>query len=291
VDEALVLCRFLQFASAMLLFGVSVFQSTLAPVGLSRAFDRLLRQLSTVAALVVLGTTVGWLLLVTGAMGEGWADTWNPSAVGSVLLFTDFGRVWQWRLGFVVALVGVLVFGREGGWLVIALFAALILGSLGLVGHAVMREGALGWLNRLSHVMHILAAGFWLGALAPLIASLRSTAGQTERANASVALRRFSALGQISVAIVLVTGTVNTWLVLGVLPINFSSTYQALLLTKIALVAIMLALALVNRYLLLPRLHDAPNAVRLLGWSAAGETIMGLGAVGLVSAIGTLPPA
>ena len=59
--------------------------------------------------------------------------------------------------------------------------------------------------------MHILAAGF-LGALAPLIASLRST-GQAERANALVALRRFSALGQISVAIVLVTGTLNTWLV------------------------------------------------------------------------------
>jgi putative copper resistance protein D len=289
VDEALVLCRWLQFASAMLLFGISIFQSTLAPAALAHVLDRPLRQLSKAEAIVVLATMVVWLLLASGEMGEGWTDVWNPSAVGSVLLDTDFGRVWQWRVGFAVVLLGVLVFGREDHWLAAALLAALTLGSLGLVGHAVMRAGVLGWLNRLSHVMHILAAGFWVGSLVPVIASLRLTNDQAASANALLALRRFSSLGQIPVAIVLVTGVVNSWLVLGVLP-NGSSPYQALLLAKITLVAVMVALALANRYVLLPRFDTAPYAVGLLRWSAVGEIIMGLGAVGLVSIFGILAP-
>ena len=81
----------------------------------------------------------------------------------------------------------------------------------------------------------------------------------------------------------------NSWLVLDAWPTG-SSPYQALLLAKIALVAIMVALALANRYLLLPRFDSAPFALRLLRWSAIGETIMGLGAVGLVSIFGILAP-
>jgi putative copper resistance protein D len=59
----------------------------------------------------------------------------------------------------------LLAFGRHDRWPIVALLAALVLGSLGLVGHAVMRAGAFGLLNRPSHVIHLLAAGFWLGSL------------------------------------------------------------------------------------------------------------------------------
>jgi len=108
----------------------------------------------------------------------------------------------------------VLAFGRHDRWPIVALLAWLLLGSLGLVGHAVMRAGALGWLNRLSHVIHLLAAGFWLGSLVPLIACLRSMTDPAISTNASVALRRFSGLGHVAVATVLATGVINTWLVL-----------------------------------------------------------------------------
>ncbi|SDR29601.1 putative copper resistance protein D [Rhizobiales bacterium GAS113] len=290
MDEALVLCRLLQFAAAMLQFGVSVFQSTLAPAALARALDRPLRRMSGAAILVVFVTTVGWLLLAAGEMGEGWADTWNPETIGAVLFHTEFGQVWLWRLGFAIVLLGVLAFGRHDRWPIVALLAALVLGSLGLVGHAVMQAGAFGWLNRLCHVIHLLAAGFWLGSLVPLIACLRSMTDQAVSANALVALRRFSALGHVAVATVLATGAINTWLVLGQLPINVSSPYQALLLAKISLVAIMLGLALVNRYVLVPHLRSAFDSLRLLRWSTIGEIILGLGTVGLVSIIGTLAP-
>jgi putative copper resistance protein D len=92
------------------------------------------------------------------------------------------------------------------------------------------------------------------------------------------------------VATVLATGVINTWLVLGLLPINVSSPYQAMLLAKIGLVAIMLGLALVNRYVLVPRLQSLPYSLHLLRWNTIGEIILGLGAVGLVSVVGTLAP-
>jgi putative copper resistance protein D len=290
MDEALVLCRSLQFASAMLLFGASLFQSTIAPVGLARALDPSLQQISKAAGFVVLATAIAWLLLSAGEIGEGWADVWNPSAIGSILLDTNFGRVWLWRLGFVIVLLGVLAFSRDNHWSAVALLAALTLGSLGLVGHAVMRAGVLGWLNKLSQIIHLLATGFWLGSLVPLVASLRLAGDPNTSANARVALQKFSGLGHVAVVTVLATGVVNTWLVLGGFPMDVSSPYQALLVAKIVLVAIMLALALANRYVLVRRFDSAPDAVRLLRWSAIVEIIIGLGAVGLVSAIGILPP-
>jgi copper resistance protein D len=129
-----------------------------------------------------------------------------------------------------------------------------------------------------------------LAWLAPLIAILRLEAAQTGLPIKLIALKRFSSLGEVAVVIVLATGVTNTWLVLGALPLDVSSSYQALLLAKIALAAVMLALALVNRHVLMPHLHDSPGSLHKLCWSAAVEIIAGLGAVGLVSAIGILPP-
>jgi copper resistance protein D len=290
MDKALVLCRFLQFAAAMLLFGVSIFQSTLAPEALARALDRPLRRVAAAAILVVMVTTMAWLSLAAGEMGDGWADAWNPETLSAVLSDTEFGQVWLWRLGFTAILLGMPVLGRHQRWPTIALFGALVLGSLGLVGHAAMETGALGWLNRLSHIIHLLAAGFWLGSLVPLIACLRSMAHPAIGADAAVTLRRFSGLGHIAVATVLATGAINTWLVLGVWPTDVTSPYQALLAAKIGMVAIMIGLALVNRYVLLPQVQSTADSLRLLRWSTSGEIILGFGAVGLVSVIGTLEP-
>lgn len=273
----------------MLLFGVSVFQCAVVPEAVARGTDRPLRAVAKVAAIVLLVTAIGWLLLTAGDMGEGWTDVWNPSLVGSVVLDTDFGRVWLWRMAAVV-LVVVLAFARNSSWLVVAVVAALVLGSLGLVGHALVRSGDLGWLTQASFVAHVLAAGFWLGALAALVASLGLSSDEAGIADKTIALQRFSRLGYSAVTIVLVTGAFNTWSVLGALPLDGSSPYQTLLLAKVALVMVMVALALANRFVLMPRLQLSKESLRTLRRSAAVELLAGLGAVGLVGMIGNLPP-
>ena len=53
------------------------------------------------------------------------------------------------------------------------------------------------------------------------------------------------------------------------LPLDASSSYKTLVLAKIALVTVMLVLALLNRYVLVPRLQKSRNSLHKLRWSAA----------------------
>jgi putative copper resistance protein D len=283
VEEALILCRLLHFAAALFLFGASVFQWRLAPPALAAVLSHTLRPTAAAAIVVVFATTVAWLLLAAGEMGEGWSDSLDPQTIAAVLLDTEFGEVWRWRLGLALILLGLLVLGRHDNWPVTALLMAPVVGSLGFIGHAVMITGAVGWLDRASHVLHLLAAGFWLGSLIPLILCFRRPLDEA----VSLALNRFSGLGHIAVAIVILTGIVQTWLILGAWPGDITSPYQALLLAKIGCVAVMTGLAIVNRYVLVPRLHDNIGRLRI---STIVEIVLGLAAIGLVSVFGTLPP-
>src|ERR1019366_3967632 len=134
--------------------------------------------------------------------------------------------------------------------------------------------------------VHLLAAGAWLGGLLPLVLCLRRHEGETRlRAEAGATLRRFSGLGHFAVALVVLTGAVNTALTLGVWPVDLSSPYQALLAAKIAIVAAMIGIALFNRYYLTPRIKKEPGAaLRALTIASLAEVALGLGAPALVSA-------
>jgi putative copper resistance protein D len=288
VDEAFIVCRLLHFAAAMTVFGVGVFQSALAPPDLRRSLARPLWRLVAAASLILAVTMVGWPMLEAGEVGEGWADVYDPQIVMSVLLDTDFGRVWCWRLGLAAVLIVLAFVDRRPSRPMLAVLAGLLLGSLGLIGHAAMQSGLIGWLHSGNHALHLLAAGFWFGSLVPLLFCLRD---RSLSKDALAAVRRFSALGHVAVAAVIITGVVDTWLVLGKLPIDLASPYQALLATKIALVAVMVAAALANRYVLLPPLLARSRASSpMLRYSAMGEVVLGLGVLAVVSALGTLEP-
>ena len=74
---------------------------------------------------------------------------------------------------------------------------------------------------------------------------------------------RFSFYGHFAVAGVVATGVVNVALTSG-LPLPPDTPYRALLDVKIGVVAVMIALALVNRYALVPRLAVMPRALATL---------------------------
>ena len=86
---------------------------------------------------------------------------------------------------------------------------AILLGSLGLVGDAVIDTVDLDGSSRPSYVVHLLAAGFWIGCLPPVLACLRRLRTERLAAEASHALRRFSGLGHFAVALVIATGLAN----------------------------------------------------------------------------------
>jgi putative copper resistance protein D len=108
-------------------------------------------------------------------------------------------------------------------------------------------------------------------------------------AAAVTAMRRFSFWGQFDVALVVLTGTVNVALTSGFA--SFAPTpYRILLGTKLVLVATMVALALVNRYVLAPRLRPDGAAVGALTRSCVAEVVLGAMVVALVSLFGLLDP-
>jgi putative copper resistance protein D len=291
VEAALAICRLLHFAATMLLFGAGAFVWALVQAPLSKAIARPIRRLVAAAIVVAAVTAIAWLALEAGQMGEGWRDSLDPEAIGAVAFDTAFGRVWIWRIALALILLVALALGRHDRWLFVVPASALLLASLGLVGHAAMQSDVEGALHRVNDSVHLLCAGAWLGGLPPLILCLRHHADARLRADAGVALRRFSGLGHFVVALVVLTGGINAALTLGKWPLDFSSPYQRLLVAKVAIVAIMITLALVNRYVLVPRIRNgAGGPVRALTINSVAEIALGAVALALVSVFAMFAP-
>ena len=285
MDGVLIACRFLHFSAAMLLFGSSAFaRFVLPPAKRDRSGARASwPNMSLVLVLALSG--LGWFALEAGNAGSGWPDAANPAMWAALAGATSFGQVWVWHLAISAVLLIALLLPREIGRSALLSGSAALLISLGLVGHAAMQQGTVGWEHRINHMLHLLAAGFWVGALPPLIVSLLALRSSQRRDEAAVALARFSGLGHAAVAVTLVTGIINTGLTLGGLPTDFSSPYQALLALKIVLVAVMVSVALLNRYVLTPRL-----AIRGLVIGTGTELLLGAVIIALVSAFATYDP-
>jgi putative copper resistance protein D len=291
MPTALVICRLLHFAATMLLFGAGAFLWALVPTELARAVIGPVRRMIAVAIVVAAITTMAWIGLEAAQMGDGWIDGVNPGVLADVLLDTAFGRVWQWRLGLALVLVGALAFRRHDRWAFVVPVSALLLASLGLTGHAIMQSGQVGALHRINDAFHLLAAGAWLGGLLPFILCLGQFDHPQLRSEVGVTLRRFSGVGHFIVALVVLTGVINTALTLGAWPIDLSSPYQTMLAIKIAIVGAMIAMALFNSYVLAPGMtNETGLALQALKIDSIAEVALGTTVLALVSAFGILAP-
>jgi putative copper resistance protein D len=289
VEAALALCRFAHFAVAMTLFGATAFVVALAPPDLARALAPATRAIAAAAIPIAALSALVWLALESASMTGDWSAFFDLGSISAVLTDTDFGAVWLWRLVLVAALGAALALGRAGPSPALAVGAALLLASLGLVDHAAMQAGALGALHRGDDALHLLATAAWLGGLPMFALSLRAYRDPRLSADAVTAMRRFSFWGQFDVALVVLTGVGNVALTSGFG--SFAPTpYRMLLAAKLVLVATMVALALVNRTVLAPRLASDGAAQRALMRSCVAELVLAAAVVALVSLFGLLDP-
>lgn len=275
----------------MLLWGAFAFLVTLVPRDLAAGIGRRLRWLWIVAAATAVATTAAALPLQAAMIGDGWTDALDPATLRAVLFETSVGYAWQGQALGVVLLLLAFATPLVVRIAAVAAAAGLATASAALTGHAVMQAGWPGIAHRFNDACHILAGGAWLGALVPLLLVLKALDQPDTRRQAGAALRNFSFAGHFAVALVLVSGVINTMLVLGRWPTQWSSPYQALLAAKIALVAVMTGLAIVNRYHFVPRLtqHRA-EAIRDIKRATIAEIVLGLVVVCLVSVFGMLEP-
>jgi putative copper resistance protein D len=287
---ALTLCQFAHFLAAMLVFGASAYLRLYAPVALQRALSPAMRKLALASSLVALASGCAWLSLEAASMAGDWSAATDLGAMFAVLTSTAFGRAWTVHLLLTAALV-VAVLAGSGRWTAIAVLSGLTLASLGLVGHAAMQTGVVGVLHRANHALHLLAAGAWIGGLAPFVLTLDACARDPLRRDAVTAMMRFSYWGHFVVAAIVATGIVNIALTSGHAPWPPTTPYRALLDVKIALVAAMIGLAIVNRYALVPRLKTSANALSTLRAISLVNVGLGTLTVALVSVFALLDPA
>jgi hypothetical protein len=169
--------------------------------------------------------------------------------------------------------------------------AAALIALPALVGHAGASPGMAGNFHLVSDMVHLLAAGAWLGGLsafALLLARARSEPGWDDVA--VTATRRFSVVGILSVGGLLASGLTNSWYLLSGPRDLVTTDYGRLVALKIGLFAAMVTLAAVNRFYLTPRLPER-SALRALLRNSIAEIGLGLCVVLFVAILGTLPPA
>jgi len=156
-------------------------------------------------------------------------------------------------------------------------------------GHSAGLSGAAGWVQLMISAVHVLSATAWFGALVPFVLLVRLSAPQAD--GAVVAMKRFSRFGHVAVALVLTSGIANAVLVLGRLPLDWSSPYQWKLSWKIAAALAMTCMALANRYVFVPMRGTHPITSRsLLVGGCGAEILLGLSAFALVASLGLDDP-
>jgi uncharacterized membrane protein len=170
--------------------------------------------------------------------------------------------------------------------------AAALVGLLAFTGHAGATPGAAGWFHLASDLLHLLAAAAWLGGLPAFVLMLAATGtnfGPADGAFPESATARFSVMGIVSVGVLLVSGLINSWELLGGPADLLATAYGRVLSFKVGLFAAMVAVATVNRFRLTPRL-PAGTAIRALRLNGLIEIALGLGVLMLVGILGTMVP-
>jgi len=248
-------------------------------------------------------SALAWLCLLSERIaGKDMADVVADGTAWIVLTQTQFGFAWQIRLLLACLLATCLLLRRKpyegpaAAWLLVAasLLAGAYLGALAFAGHGAEGLGSERNIHLAADILHLNAAGLWLGALVPLallLVHLRRSHGENWVVAAAAAAGRFSTLGILAVGVLLVSGTINAAFLLGGMHSLIDTAYGRLLLLKIALFGAMVFLAAINRERLLPRLSADPHSVKQLVRSALAEIALGIAILFVVGLLGIMPPA
>ena len=304
VEVGLILVRFTHYASLVLLFGASLFPlyvySTDRPAPFFEACW--LSSVLLATSLVGLGSGVAWLALTAATLTDSLSSAINPKMLMLVLRQTEFGEIWALRLALGVMLSAALMVGvgtpmvdRREFQIGQATAGGVLLGSLAFVGHAQIQAGPAGAIHTVADVAHLLAAGAWLGGLAPLRLALElldhvDGANEMEIRNAARLLQRFSAMTYGALAVVIGSGLVDGWFLVGSLEGLVGTEYGHWLMLKIALFVALLGAVTARRLGLTPD-GASPRWMKQVRRQVVHEQAGGLVILLVVGVLGVLTPA
>jgi putative copper resistance protein D len=302
---ALVTARTAQYVSAVVLFGAPLFFLYGLPIRGCATAAKLAwaRPVLALASVVLMAGGVVALAATTANMTGTAADAYRPSAWLNVATGADFGPVMAGRIGlaFAALVITLLIRPSVPLWISSAAVGGAALASFAWTGHGASDEGVSGLVHLGADVVHLFAAGVWLGALAVLAILVLTARSRREPAvleSLHHGLESFSGIGAVTVAALLATGLLNSWFLVGPDRVGdlLSTTWGLLLCGKVAVFVGMLGLAGLNRFKLTPDLAraieagDSGEALRALHLSIALETIGSAAILGLVAVLGNLAP-
>jgi putative copper resistance protein D len=320
-SSLLILARALHYGSGMVLVGVMAFRwlvllpafadaadepwQTLRP--LLRTLNRLL--VGSGITLLLSGFAMFWA--VTAEMNEcSLTDALHLDAFATVFFQTQFGVVCQWRLGLAVIfaiLLGLLVrrqwhFQRNRSALetVMGIIAVALIVSVAWTGHAASSGTSSFPLRISADALHLLAAAIWPGGLLPFalfLSCIRTNQPALHSRSTLRAIHRFSNLSLLIVGVLIATGVINSFFLVGSFTALVTTLYGGILCLKLCLLLLILGVASWNRFRLLPLISKSSASKQIvspligqLRNFVATEFALAVAIVVVVSVLGITPP-
>ena len=272
--------RFLSLGGALVLLGGLAWLLLLgAPADVRRGARRLLN--GSWAALLV-GSLAAFGLFGAEVSAGTLGTAFDPKSWGDIV-HTQTGRMLLLRIVF-AALFGVLLVLRKfrgaGWWRAAAATAAVfLLFSCSASGHPNAQDPRALWIA--IDMLHLLAIAIWIGGLFAIAVAGRSTLSEPGGERFA---RRFSLAASVTVPVIIATGVAQTLKLAGGLDDVTSTDWGRLLLTKVTVVAALLAVAGVSRWLLH---HDGAASIRR---TVIAEAVLGVAVVAMAAGMVALPP-
>ncbi len=307
VFQLLVFARWIHFSAVFVLFGSSLFWLYMGEMRPAPGLCALPRArhattiLLRIAAPVATLSGLAWLAGILANIAGGWRSVVDPVSLHLFFFATQFGPVAILRLVLLaVALVIAVLPSASRVWLTAQVcVAAPLLVNQAWLGHAAEGSaGAYGTLMIIAYSLHLLAAAAWVGGLVPLLlalSELRHANPDNARARTFSIMSRYSLMAMVAVTVIVSSGIANAgFRVADAFNKLFWTNYGNVLGAKLFVVALMLALAYVNRFVAMPRLRVVATKEMMqtagLRASIAIELMLGVLVLGIAAVLGITPP-
>jgi copper transport protein len=271
ITAAVAVAKYLGYAGLVLLVGPVLVLSLLWPQRLSRRGPA--RLVWTGYGLVAAATLIGLWLQVPYTTGGG-IFAISGSALGDVLGST-FGAVLLVRLGILAAaaiLLRPLLWARSGrsDHILLTALGVAALGTWPLAGH--QAASPVPAVSVVVDMVHLGSMAVWLGGLLMLVGFLLRQADDRELAAILPVWSRWAA---VAVSALLLAGIVQALIEVATPRALIDTTYGRLIIVKVALFALVMAVAAYSRRLVRRRTAgEQPGRMRRAVWVELGITAL-----------------
>jgi putative copper export protein len=267
------LARAFSFVGLLVLIGATMFRTLV----LSRAsgisadmrerMERRAALLGVFASVVVILSAFARLFLESEMMSE--MHGMQTMSMTDMAMHTQWGFALRLELG--AALLSLISFGLamkrlRGAWLAASISSIVLAVTPALAGHAASSPKFIS-LMIATDFLHVLGGASWLGSLVAVIVvglPLSLALGGAERWSSVASLvNSFSPVAMVSVALVVVSGVIASWVHLERLSALWQTTYGQVLLVKLALAVLTLTIGAYNFRRVQPQLVNEVGVTRL----------------------------